>query len=1017
LPPRPRPAREERPEREVDFQADLFHVFQKVIETRPTFGDIRFKTAKIEYPVQEGRADIAVLTSRDAPFLIVETKRKNGHIQKDIDPWNPKVIRQAFTYAGLSGAPYFATANRGYLAAFKTPEHREPFEIPTHRVFATTIGSLDTKFATSVLEALTRYDSAITPADRQQIATPLDWTFVYRLRSFVDWLDRRAAPEVGRLCTGSPDFARRVEVYERSRGVHIDPRRLAREMVYVLANKLLFYQALRRRYPALEQLDVTRAGDVVGILKRLKLAWARATEVTEDFEAIFSTDLYDEVSFSDRRTDLLDLTEGIQGLIDDLERYHLEDLGADVIGHVYERLIPEDERHALGQFYTPPAIAEFITRWAVRNGSDRVFDPAAGSGTFLVQAYQRLRTLKLEEGRDRTPAELHRELISQLYSNDIDAFAHHLTAMNLAIRDVRNPVTEVNIFDSDFFHILPAYGKIAEVGRGKPLVPIVDAVVGNPPYTRWTEVADSTRTAIDRVLGKELREFDMVARIRAGVETALYQHFVMHGAAFLRDKGRLGMIVSNSWLQTDVGIRFSEYLLDNFEIKAVLDFSSRLFALPLVATTVLLLERNSDVEIREENETVFAQIDDATSVDALLALVEHPGDFAERAIVHVSKQRSLPRGEKWISVLFGFVRLNQRIQSRTVPLSEIFDVTKGTIQYCAEEKRGLGANEFFYLTGEKVKQWGIASFVRPALPSSRYLNHYTFTSKDWEHLNAAGKDTYVFVCNLPKTELPREAREYIRWGESECHNRDGVICARAQACAERSAKKGYVGWYSVGEVLDGPIVSPYYGQYRRRFLSLEMSLALDHDFIVLRPKVKLTATDRKVILAQLNSTLGQIYVDSQGRTTGGGMVSMEAKHAQNLRVVLPSDLTPEIANELVVVFDNLESKTRAAGGASNRHAEQDLALSYETLDRAVAKALRFSSRELLEMQGIWRAMKARRTIRAELPAPELVRGSESERTDMRSPTRSGRAPRSTKPARTLDNYESADPLRTGRNVS
>ena len=49
---------------------------------------------------------------------------------------------------------------------------------------------------------------------------------------------------------------------------------------------------------------------------------------------------------------------------------------------------PSEERHQLGQFYTPPPIAELIVRWSIRSGDDKVLDPGCGSGTFLLEAYK-----------------------------------------------------------------------------------------------------------------------------------------------------------------------------------------------------------------------------------------------------------------------------------------------------------------------------------------------------------------------------------------------------------------------------------------------------------------------------------------------------------------------------------------------------------------------------------------------------------------------------------------------------
>jgi len=65
----------------------------------------------------------------------------------------------------------------------------------------------------------------------------------------------------------------------------------------------------------------------------------------------------------------------------------------DVIGALYSKLVPQDARRTLGQFWTPAPIAEFMTQWVVQEPDDRVLDPAFGSGVFLLAAIKRLITL------------------------------------------------------------------------------------------------------------------------------------------------------------------------------------------------------------------------------------------------------------------------------------------------------------------------------------------------------------------------------------------------------------------------------------------------------------------------------------------------------------------------------------------------------------------------------------------------------------------------------------------------
>ncbi len=70
-----------------------------------------------------------------------------------------------------------------------------------------------------------------------------------------------------------------------------------------------------------------------------------------------------------------------------VRRFRLDQVESDVLKILYESLIDREERHGLGEYYTPDWLAAKIVRHAVeRPIEQRVLDPACGSGTFLFHA-------------------------------------------------------------------------------------------------------------------------------------------------------------------------------------------------------------------------------------------------------------------------------------------------------------------------------------------------------------------------------------------------------------------------------------------------------------------------------------------------------------------------------------------------------------------------------------------------------------------------------------------------------
>jgi hypothetical protein len=81
-----------------------------------------------------------------------------------------------------------------------------------------------------------------------------------------------------------------------------------------------------------------------------------------------------------------------------VRRFRLQEVESDVLKILYESLIDRDERHGLGEYYTPDWLAAKVVRHAVNDPvAQRVLDPACGSGTFLFHAVRRF-VAEAEEG-------------------------------------------------------------------------------------------------------------------------------------------------------------------------------------------------------------------------------------------------------------------------------------------------------------------------------------------------------------------------------------------------------------------------------------------------------------------------------------------------------------------------------------------------------------------------------------------------------------------------------------------
>jgi type I restriction-modification system DNA methylase subunit len=1069
-----------------------YHVEGRIVRVLERFVGQKFNGVTItkvisQYEVEGRRADIAVLKDDDKPLLIIETKKKkerSGSPERHFILTSEDVVGQAVSYAALlkrTGVyvPFIATANDTQLALFKVPENIESlvnWEAIEKRKYGKVImnfyefkqeniilhkphGQFSEKFFMELLDIITGiYAKKYRVEEKKQ---EWHWLVLEDLRSFVDFLApfiEQAIAENGRF---KDNIANKLEEYQKKTGYNPTPKQLAREMAYVLMNKILFYKVLEQHYKLTPLDPLYENGKVKTCheyLEKLREYFDEAVNKTGDFQAIFETGIYDEVDLVENE----EVLKALDWLINLVEQYQIERLG-DVIGFIYEDLIPGEERHQLGQFYTPKPIAELIVKWSVRSPDDRVLDPGCGSGTFLVEAYKRLAELKLKkpwreiEHIDRY---VHEQILRQLYGVDINEFPTHLTAMNLAMKNVRAPSPEMYVFVRDYFTIRPGFKTLApyKVKRpeGEKQVELVfkdfDAVVGNPPYTRWGELSRDVQNHIVTSIGNILEKYDLMPQAgRRGAEYNMVVFWITHSIGFLKESGRLGMIVSDSWLQTAYGIRFGRLLADHFKIHAIIDISARVFPVPLVGSCIVLLERYSNEEERDNNNVTFVYLHvkkNGINVSQVLKLVEEkkPVNVSSEdydILVRVYKQSEVKgSNEPWIQFLFGVSDVMNQLRAlegkSLVRLERLFEPTYGntlyTVLYTRKVVRtrhaGVGGEAFFYLTDEDAQRHDIPQgFLVPLISSSDHMRFFTFTKEDWERIKREGAKCWLFLCHRPRGELQPQVLKYIQLGETEIILTKGIHkgepVSRSRAAEERTRlRQFFFDWYDLGGVVDAPIYVARGAQYWIRFVLAKFQSALDDRILALIPRqnVQFDEVELKALLAYLNSTFSQVQAEIMGRSTGGGMIELDVKPLSSFLILDVKKLPREDVERLAQLFDRLEAEARRLDGvdavenvfgselAKELTGRSDVKPGVEGLFNTVIREIDHEVARILGLENLVELVRAvvlemvrRRLSRAGEAKREAVKGTE-ELLELRKPRRRSGARGEEVIYRTLDEF-------------
>ncbi len=694
--------------------------------------------------------DLVIYESRRSQNVLCVIEAKRPHF--DVFDYE-ELKKPAWEKANARGAKYFATTNFKELIWFNTekvnaqkPEEEQVVD-KYHLSELENLNQIEeTRYKESIIKQLEAFLVKLYAVHTGREPEPkqaVDEFLIYRLHSRINTLSRYYTTIIDNRCHKDNGFAAELGKWFVSQGWSFvwqgqDFDKAARQTAYLLVNKILFYNVLQAKRPRdLDPLEIPQGlTKGAGLQATLQGYFNQVLKI--DYETIYTTDFIDTIAFPDEK----EVVKEIKDLVNVLRQYDFSKLG-DIIGPIFERLIPQDERHNLGQYFTNTDVVDIILRFCLRHEADKVLDPACGAGTFLVRAYQHK---KLMNQRLR-----HEDILDTLWGNDIAKFPAHLSTINLAIRDLGVDKNYPNILQEDFFTLLSTEGgfempqkwrkaRAKTLGMKEREVPYprwFNCVVGNPPYTRQEELGEIA-PQVKEYKGKIIKSalIDNTGRKIAEISkrAGIHAYFFVHGMKFLRDGGRFGFIVSNSWLDVDYGKGLQEFFLNNYKIIAIVESKvERWFEDADINTGIVILEKCTDKKERDENLVRFVylfqslryfippaqdmwekQLNRLNEIDKLIKTILAHSEFyqnEELRILPISqaelweegfdKEEGRYVGAKWGKYIRApeiFFTILERGRGKLVPLKEIAEVRFGI---------KTGANDFFYLTEEEINRRGI----------------------------------------------------------------------------------------------------------------------------------------------------------------------------------------------------------------------------------------------------------------------------------------------------------------------
>ncbi len=391
---------------------------------------------------------------------------------------------------------------------------------------------------------------------------------------------------------------------------------------------------------------------------------------------LFSHHLLDEDVFIDNES-LQPILEGLYEIPGSLASYNFNDIDADVLRAVYEQYLghiaeavkqqaqkaqakmslgietptftmtdKKERRKEHGIYYTPKYITDYIVKETVgrflqenagypdKLRNLKILDPACGSGSFLIRAYDELLKYHADELRkpvheldqwERLPI-----LTNNIYGVDLDKQAVEVARLNLLLRSLakREPLPylgnnikngnslisgteeELKKYFGDYwkdknpFNWEDEFKDIMKNGG-------FDIIIGNPPYVDARKIAHSGEREI----------YDAMKYESAKKKIDLYILFLERGINLLKDGGYLGMIVPDKFLSLPYGEAIRQFILNHCIVQAIVDLSqNRVFADATVDNVILILRKSANKRRMQENIVQIFQPGTSTSASPIIVL-------------------------------------------------------------------------------------------------------------------------------------------------------------------------------------------------------------------------------------------------------------------------------------------------------------------------------------------------------------------------------------------------------------
>jgi len=498
--------------------------------------------------------------------------------------------------------------------------------------------------------------------------------------------------------------------------------------------------------------------------------------VTENFAQAYDSDIF----FPHMAGELLVDDEVLSQIIGELyespsgAQYDFDAINADVLGNIYEQYLAtvmregggmlekEGKRKEMGIYYTPTYIVDYIVKNTLgeliakaKTPEDlqniTVLDPACGSGSFLIRAFETLReAYSRKNGGDHemlgenVSKNAHDILTKNIHGVDLDIMAIEIADLNLLLRaatrrgllpPLKDNIKQGNSLISGTKEELEEY-----FGSGwqskhpfnwEQEFPNVfakggfDIVIGNPPY--GAKFDDDDLKYFQKFKTSKIKNYDS------------YIFFIENCIKLLKEGGYFAFIVPDTFLRKSEMITLRELILSHFKVKSIAELGVVFDDAKTTENVIFIFEKCSVEKVRMNSTFIHCTLDkNETKESRLLQLAKNSWD-----------SRGLVKQKTWASS--PEVRLGRFNNPKLLGIIEKIEQGEliGNLQGIEISRGSEGGKD--QIVDKKMK-----SIHKPILiPDDIWKYGLKFSNRFYEiEEDTKYKDEKIMVIRIRNTKLP-----------------------------------------------------------------------------------------------------------------------------------------------------------------------------------------------------------------------------------------------------------------------